>query len=501
MELNYRIWDFFFWENDGQKEASYNKDFIKYYYTWLGYHDMLLQPKYWLILWRKWTWKSLLWEYFNSKNLNSEIISYRDFRYNELYKLEDWDVKPNQYSSIWKFILFLYLWKKILEDTSLNKNKEYKDLEEFIKRNFDFELDQNKILKLAIEKKIEWNIGLESSWLLSTMWLKWKASWWGEYTDSKELWSWDYLQYLNSLEKVIFKLISCSDKDFYIILDDLDDRFRRNDENKDAIISLIKTINSINIKIHKLWKKTKFIALLRTDIFYFLWDTDLNKIKVDNSIIINWQSNISKDSQLLHMLTHKLRVSQPEFKNLSHKEIFDLIFNENIIIFNNYTKREVIIEPYKFILERTFFRPRDIVSFINIIAKKFPNNKHISKDNLYLAERDYSEYLVQEIRDELSGHYDPILIQESFSLLKQFKKNQFKYSEIKDFLKNNENRFKEINNIDVILKIHFDFWILWNSWKNQWRPLYTSVIRDEWAEIDFNKDFVLNLWLRKAILF
>jgi hypothetical protein len=479
IDPEYPLKEFFFWDSDGKNEANYNDDFVKYYYPWLGYQDALSNPKSWLVLWRKWTWKSLLAWYFHKtldkeKNFSS-IISYKDFQYHLLSQLENWDINPNQYISIWKFLLYLYLWKEILSDMSLQWLPEYSKLDNFISTNFTLNLDQNRILHSTINKNIKWEV-LFTGWGIST-------------SEAKTFWN--YLNYLDQLEDIIWYLLRQSNNNFYLILDELDDRFRRNDENKDKIISLIKAVNHINTKLYTESKKpSKIITLLRTDIFTCLKDTDLNKVKVDNWITINWESKINIHSSLFKMLIHKIKQSKDIYIDEEHTKIFHMLFPHTI----NY------IPPEKYLLERTFFRPRDVIAFINIIVNMYPYTKYIWFKAFKDAENEYSKYLLSEIENELIWHYTEGFIESVFRLIKQFWKNKFTYKEISTYFNTNKSRFKT-HTIDEALEMLFEFWIIGNFWKFWEKHFHSSVIRDDRAIIDFEKDFVLHLWLRRSLLY
>lgn len=481
--INFKIVDFFFWESDWEKEAIYHPDFEKYYYTDIWYHEKLLNKKYWLVLWKKWTWKSILWRYFNNliknKGWISEIISYRDFRYNILTWFDDSDVKPNQFISIWKFILLLRLAKVILNDQSVAWETEFIDLDDFIKRNFDLWLDQNLLMERIIEKGVWFD-----------KWLSANAK-----SATKEIRA-TYIYYISKLEETIITLISKSNNNYSLILDDLDDRFRRNDENKDAIISLIKAVNYINLEIVKRTNSdSKIVVLLRTDIFSYLNDPDLNKIKSVNSIVINWWTKVEQHSELFKMLIHKIRQSHSVLSALNDSQIFSAIFPQSVFAWPNQS-----IPPYKFILERTFFRPRDVISFIKLIVEKYPHTKYIGYKALQDVEKSYSEYFLNEIENELIWHLSDSDIRSTFNLLRNFRKDKFYFEDLKKYHLLNESMFQLSEKLDVIISLFFEFWIIWNFYEVSWLPYYKSIIRDEEAIVNFDYQFVLHLWLRKAIL-
>lgn len=478
------ISDYFFGDSDGKNEATYNTDFIKYYYDGFWYYKKLLEPKRWLILWRKWTGKSLLWWYFH-KNLDpktnfSRVVSYRDFRFDTLGRLSSWDIKPNQYIWIWKFLLLIELWKEIINDLSLEGNTIHANLKNFITRNFNLGLNQNRILEVIQNKELTWTLPVIS----------------GGWSREEKLTSWSYLDYIDNLQAIILELVQESKNNFYIILDELDDRFRRNDENKDILISLIKAIQSINWLLYNMDGKSKIITLLRTDIFTFLRDTDIQKFKDDHGVELNWESKIDVDSQLLQMLVYKIGKSDSEYSSMKYIDAFNKLFPQSI-----QNSKGEYIHPAKFLLERTFFRPRDVISYLKKIVDKYPNTKFIWWKAFIDAEKEYSKYLLWEVENELIWHYSDDYITDAFRLLKQFNKPKFTLHELRAYLNNNINRFPNINQIESFLETFYNFWILWNSWNGinnfVW---YSTVNRDDRAEVDFKKDFIIHLWLRKALL-
>src|SRR5690606_21469239 len=112
--------------------------------------------------------------------------------------------------------------------------------------------------------------------------------------------------------------------------DELDDKFRDEDIYKHNIISLIKAADKLNLLMLQRGVKGKALLLLRTDIFYLLNDPDLNKIKIDNSVTIDWGTTINRDSPLFDLIINKIKVSVPELENKSKDEVFNLIFPPKI---------------------------------------------------------------------------------------------------------------------------------------------------------------------------
>jgi len=227
----------------------------------------------------------------------------------------------------------------------------------------------------------------------------------------------------------------------------------------------------------------------RTDIFYVLNDSDLNKIEEDSSVKLEWGNNISSDSPLFDMVLNKIKSTVPEFQNLDRTELFNLLFPEEI----KYRKAN------EFILGRTYFRPRDLVTYLNKIRKKDGTLTNFSANEFIATEKSYSEYLYKEVKNELYGHLSDIKINEGFLLLKQFKKAEFNYHEIKEYYENRTQLYKNID-LEEILKFFFDFSVLGNKQYNdaQKKYFYSWAYREN-IEVDFDKKFTIHLGLRKEL--
>ena len=68
------------------------------------------------------------------------------------------------------------------------------------------------------------------------------------------------------------------------------------------------------------------MLLLRTDIYSILNDPDLNKIKIDNSIELNWGHRADMHSPLIDLILLKIRRSVSEFGDISRNDMFNKLF-------------------------------------------------------------------------------------------------------------------------------------------------------------------------------
>lgn len=285
-------------------------------------------------------------------------------------------------------------------------------------------------------------------------------------------------------------MLKTSKSKYTLFYDELDDRFQNDEFYRNSLISLIKTIDSLNC--HFLDKRIKFkiVLLIRTDIFSVLNDTDLNKLKIINTLNINWGDRINSDAPLMNLIIQKAKKSNIELSTLSDYNVFKKLFPQSV----------KGVTPERFILERTFFRPRDIITFLNIIIDKYPHSGYFGWKGLYEERNSYSEYLFDEVRNEMIGHISQEEIDQGLKLLKNFNKHFFGFSDIQQYYEKNKTFYDKID-LQKILTEFFKFNVIGNRWYNTFkkRDYYTWYHRDNRAEIDFEKEIVIHLGLREHL--
>lgn len=175
----------------------------------------------------------------------------------------------------------------------------------------------------------------------------------------------------------------------------------------------------------------------------------------------------------------------------SDHAVFDILFPDNV---NQ-------IPTEKFLLERTFFRPRDIITFLNSIIEKYPSHSSFKFQTLANARAEYSEYLLDEVRNEMSGHMPDVEIEESLKLLKNFNRHYFYFKDIVKYYEDNVFHYKNIK-IEQSLIHLYKFSVLGNVWKNNDRggKTYQSwAHRENNSDLDFSKRMVVHIGLREAL--
>jgi hypothetical protein len=378
--------------------------------------------------------------------------------------------------AIWEWVFLIQMGKLCVQDEGI-KNVDLKDrLKKFIFNNFSsLDISSNKIIEVTKNKAIEGSL----------------LHFGGTAAQDVKLVKGTYLNYLENLREVVFTLLKASYSQYLLIYDELDDRFRDELTYRDSMISLIKAADKLNLRMLENNINGKLLILLRSDIYSILNDPDLNKIKIDNSVVIEWGRSSRKDSPLFDLVLSKIKRSTPALARYSREELFTMLFPQSIFS----------IPPEQYILERTFFRPRDIITYLNMIIDKYPTTQYFGAKGFLELQKTYSEYFYQEIRNELSGHLKDAEIDESTLLLKQFNRPHFLFSEIKAYFEKNKAIYPTIK-LEQAFTVLFKFSIVGNRWKPIDRPqtyFYSWAFRDNKATIDFDKEFVVHQGLRKEL--
>lgn len=75
---------------------------------------------------RKGTGKTAVCNYFEGKkkyNVFSFKLSFKNFPFNELYKLKDYSyTRPSQYASLWKYIMYSFICRAMVTNPSIDAN-------------------------------------------------------------------------------------------------------------------------------------------------------------------------------------------------------------------------------------------------------------------------------------------------------------------------------------------------------------------------------------------
>lgn len=359
----------------------------------------------------------------SDSSYSSKIKKVSDTIYEKFVVMKrDGMLQMSTYKNIWSDILLLIISKEIYDSSPKNIfmifSRNNKFLKEYRKLEKDFD-------KLAFKPEIP--IAFESiKEIINSNDLGLKTKIFdikGEYKNDNKIKS-VYSNYelsLSSLERRFEKLLLNykPNKMRIIFLDGLDARPSNIDTElyRDCIRGLAEAVVELNNGIlNKI--NTKIRVLIRPDIMYTLSIHNMNQIITNNSVVLDWCT------------TYK------QFYNSNIFKVADSFFSKqqndiySIGTCWNYYFPYKVRNRHSFlgILDRTFYKPRDILTICNLLISKKKGNKFKYYD-IFEIERKYSEYVKGELKDYMLVYlnYDEYEFFEKF--IKSFEFKQFTYEE------------------------------------------------------------------------
>lgn len=193
-------------------------------------------------------------------------------------------------------------------------------------------------------------------------------------------------------------------KQFWLIFDDLDIGFDKSNPNsRTNIAELIRTVKHTNTELLS-GTEARVIILLRDDIknIVNLENADMNKIFNSYEITINWYHHSDfrlneNNTKLKQFINRRIEINfQVNDKDYDSKDPWStLIMNDS-----NYNLKS----PFKYIIDHTFYRPRDIILFLSPIGSSnfeyplsFPEVKQLLNQ--------FANNHIGEVKNELSLHF------------------------------------------------------------------------------------------------
>lgn len=310
-----------------------------------------------------------------------------------------------------------------------------------------------------------------------------------------------YFELLQELEHLIFEVAKYLD--FFVFFDDLDELESRrflSDSTEHIFITLLNTVQSLNMKLQEQGhKKSKVIVLLRSDILEDLntRSSNLNKMIVDGCVNLNWikPSVHDENHPLMDLLLTKMQKSCFKQSRKTKKEIYEELFE--------WFKRKAIID---YLMENSFGRPRDTIMFLNTIIREYPDANHFDHKMFESPEckKQYSKSFTNELKNELSIHFTEEEILDMFGLLEKQGKKAFSYNDVQEYYEQNKMLFPTILDLQETLKSMYKFGIIGNTWRigkegqYQYRSAW-AYREDGHADADFSKRFCVHIALRREL--
>ena len=460
------------WSVEARKERQ------DYFYYIQEVNDIVSGKKYY-VTGRKGSGKTAIAQYLaevNEPTTFSTRLSFKNFPFQILYSLENNQeyAAPNQYISMWKYLIYSYACKAMLKN-----------------QNIDLSI-RNKLGKLygdspatSLNKLIEkWT---SKSFGLEVLGVGFNCG--GEQKTKEITW----IDALEILEKIIMSY--CDDARYYFLFDELDEDYKEFPSEVEAykykcmLTSLLKATQQIRDTFDVNGKHIFPIVFLRSDIYSQLKDADKNKWR-ESLVDLEWSTAKIK-SMLAHRMCTAMNVPSTDFDT-----IWPILFSPRKVKMGNNQKREM--DVFSYIERSTEMRPRDFIQYIKECVELAKERKEfpIWPDTVKNADDSFSVYLKGETIDELF----PVLpeIDEILGLLSTIRKQRFQFSEFEKEYNTLVNREaipkRDIRNVLLAL---FDAGVIGNqpSMKGQSIFRFSKIA----PRFNFNETMIIHRGLYKAL--
>ena len=237
-------------------------------------------------------------------------------------------------------------------------------------------------------------------------------------------------------------------KRFYICFDELDIGFDpSNIDYAQRLVGLIRAAKFTNESFKKQNIVGGVILLLRDDIWHTLRFEDKNKLTQDQVAELRW--SIEDGPHCIKSLMER------RFKELlGGGASWEVLFNEQRQMASFQSK-------YRFICERSFLRPRDVIQYCNEVLSVYKARMDFSSfDNEIVreAEEPYSRYFMQELEDELHKHSSSY--EKYFEVLKGLSNVNFSREEFETVWHERRGLFDDQQTPDKALAALFEFSVI-----------------------------------------
>ena len=187
----------------------------------------------------------------------------------------------------------------------------------------------------------------------------------------------------------------------YILFDELEvfyDEVSKYRRDQRMVRDLLFTISKYNDHFSEIEVPVHIIAAVRSEVVDGLGPIgqEVERIVHDKGTRIAWHfARRSLNHPLFEIISNKIKVSDNSCADLSSDEIISNYFP--LLVRGEY------IDEY--LLDRSFYRPRDMIWRLTIVQQQFPGEETFTEQVLLDTEGEYSSQMWDEITYELSAKY------------------------------------------------------------------------------------------------
>jgi len=438
----------------GAIDAENDNRLIEYFFR-TPILDQLYGYEKSIVIGRKGTGKTAIYKYIeNEKTRYVSALLFKDYPWQVHDKYKNTIVSEREsFVHSWEFFFYIEIFKKMValigEFRSAQTQKQIRKIEKWIKRNWgSISFDHKETL--SPQKRRRWVFSFAPSVMGNSL-----GSVSTAFQQSDNLGN-TLAEFNSKFEKIVENLLNDFNGEIILLFDELDLAYSSTDANyKNRLIGLLLATYAFFSKFNK---KVKIYLFLRSDIFNSLEFQDKNKIKDNMVVFLDWDPKSTTSKLSLKQLISNRIKANINAKSDNFERNWNEIFEPNNIG-RNQTK-------WNFIIERTFVRPRDVIKFLNLALEQAQNRLRadvdsidkITNTDIHVIRKKYSQYLIEELKDELTGSYDEY--DYYLEILRDIHKISFSFNDFLESYKTvNERRSLDANPTEVLERL-FEFSII-----------------------------------------
>lgn len=454
---------FYIGSSEAEAEVSNAKITLdEVFEDYLGIIDELKYEKF-IVTGRKGTGKSAIGaaiklEADNTPNAFCTFVRKNDINIEQIVQVaKDTNIEL-QNQLLFKWVILTKLLCLIADNQNIQKLKEFQHLSKFIAKNRGFiDICNHEIIETIKEHGIRVNLEYFKRLFTAVC---------GKDIKIKEQKP-EFYKLLPNLQDVIVKLIDKDpDNSYVIIFDDLDIGFSsKSESNINNLIDLIRITKEFNNEIFGIYKgRVKIILLLRDDICkHLIHSADTAKLFSSYEVVIKWYEDIHRNNELKiklkQFIVNRLKKNFEYLKiPITKNDVWASFVNEDE--FQEYGYGYNNKTSFKYLIDHTFYRPRDIILLFKDISSK-NYSLPLSKNNINDLIGNYSQDIIKELYNEMSIAFTKNEIDRIFGVLENLSKLQkplFSYNEIEKALLN-----QSLVNASEIIDTLFDYSLIGNQ--------------------------------------
>ena len=279
-------------------------------------------------------------------------------------------------------MLLLEFCRLVLSDCSIEGDESVEQIKEFINNNFPFGYEMIEAVTALSENQSKVKVGP-----------RW-ANLEGDVVNRESAIRHVHYNHVCRMLIDLLKKIDCRSS-YYLLVDELDEGFKSRDANhRLVILALLRACEDLAIEFSNSNIKLFPIVALRSDIFNFLEDNDLNKLD-DYILELQWTATEDNSRSLKRIaqsrIDHAYRtVIKDEQTDIDSDKLWEMVFGSDE-------------ELWRSITILTFDRPRDLIKLLKYCQEELMEENQLTKEVLNRAEARFSKWLFNEFRDEVQS--------------------------------------------------------------------------------------------------